>query len=236
MSTKIYDAYEFKGTLPQLTKLLISMRAAVHAAVIRDAKKNDTFNAKTLDEPIKMLDLQRALDRAMGSHQFFEVDKEHKWLVPNMSSSAVVYPVGKRLFVQFFGLPRDVKVKDKRFVDYHYQNQTDPWYDDEQYRATKAGKPKSKAWMKKQAANYRERKKMWDRIFPGYEAPAQVGLSHEFICSADMLSIAEGIFKNVHGHTAFGDVEQKKVCTICNMAKRGITKDEPEEAKSDAAN
>lgn len=232
MSIKIYDAYEFKGTLPALTKLLISMRTAVIAAAISDAKTNDSFNAKTLGEGIKMLDLQRALDQAMSSHEFIVIDKKNNWVLPNLRTSAVVYPVGTRLFVQFFGLPRDVKVTDKRFVDYHYQNQTDPWYEYDAWKAEKAGKPKSKSWIKKQAANYRERKKMWKRIFPRYEAPAQVGLAYDFICTADMMEIAEGIFANVHGHRLFGkDPEKHKACTICAMAERGIDKD-PEEVAS----
>lgn len=233
MSIKIYDAYEFKGSLATLTKLLLEMRKAVIAAVIQDAKTNNTFNAKTLGDTMKIFDLQRELKVTLTSNEFFSVNKEREWLVPNLRSSAMVYPVGKRLFVQFFGLPRGVKVTDKRFVDYHYQNQCDPWYDGEEYEAKKAGrKPKGAAWIKKQAANYRERKMMWQRIFPRWEAPSQVGLAHDFVCEADLLEIADGIFANVHGHRVFADSEEeqklRKACTICSMAKRGIDKD-PEE-------
>lgn len=229
MSTKIYDAYEFKGSLPQLMKFLLGMRLKVIDAAVEDAKTNTTLNKTTCDESVKMFELARALGSAMGSHQFFEVEKKNKWLIPNLRSSAVVYPVGKRLFVQFFVARSPKEDLGPRFVDYHYQNSTDPWYTDSEYDK------KSRAWKKKAAANYRQRRKMWDRIFPKWEAPSQVGLAHDFICDADLMDIAKRVFANIHGHGFMGeDVERARACTLCAMSRKGIKPIEKTKESADA--
>lgn len=199
MSTKIYNAYEFKGDLDEL----MSMLGRVKKRVWTDALVGLVAD---LDDGVKFgwLTYSEALKKAMRSSEYYIVEKG-LGCVKNMSCSAVVYPYKKRLFVQFFGLPRDLKLGSKKLVDYHYQNQSDRWYDFDK-------RAKDKVWYRAQAKNYREREKTWEAIFSQSWRPSSAGLVFEFASESDAIELSLKVFERIHGHKMDGS---KYECTLC---------------------
>lgn len=163
MSTKIYNAYLYKGTLLNLQNILMRVRNArteYWLGKFGEHELRSYYSRHT--SPLSPL-LKEKCD---------DVDRE----------AAVIYPIlhpdddsaRNAMLVQFFGehsLQKRVR-KIQSFYDFHYQNQTDP--PDDIY-------PKS--WEK--------RGKIWDRIFdrPGCRTPAQAGFTFS-ICSMEELHLA----------------------------------------------
>lgn len=218
MSTKIYDAYEFKGDLDELMSFLGKLRK-------RFVNEGATFLRQHVTDPAAVTKWEYAeeLKKALSSPMYF-----HDNGIPNVSCSAVVYPYKGRLFVQFFGMQRETRVNSKRLVDYHYQNQTDPWYEHDAWEAKKKGKPKNKAWMKAQAKNYRERRRVWDTIMLNDSRPVHCGLVYEFISPSDHVEMSYKVFELIHNHKA----GEPGACELCAKAKADAeAKEVPNEAK-----
>jgi hypothetical protein len=201
MSTKIYDAYEFKGNLTELMSLLNKMRKRVFSLGVAEC-------AREISDPSKfgLIDYSDGLKKAFASCLYEAIDPK-LGVLNNVTSSAVVYTYKGRLFVQFFGLPRGFKISNK-LVDYHYQNQCDPWYEDDR-------RAKDKVWRKAQAANYRSRRRVWDAITRMDTRPVHCGLVYEFIAVSDAFEVAHAVFVNLHGHKLY----EKSACAICDKRR-----------------
>jgi hypothetical protein len=104
--------------------------------------------------------------------------------VYDIRGSVAVYFHKRDIYVQTFlccvGIPP--QFADDRFEDFHYQNQTDPWYNYEELSIEER---------KKAVRNWRHRKKVWDEIYSeGFCTPSQAGLIYEMCGEIDYCKIA----------------------------------------------
>lgn len=183
MSTKIYDAYRVDGgdcayVYEVLNRIQTEYTAAVRMFMlgVQGRKQYDNFS--------EFNDL------------FEELDFE---------SSVVVYLHKGKIYLQFFNsryvsIDKLDVVKDlidtNKLVDYHYQNQADPWFyydesiDESHYPALEE--------------EHEERGEIWDEIFEIHSSPSKVGLIKEFKPNAIDIDLYY-IFKNAESY-------EKEVC------------------------
>lgn len=172
MSTKIFNAYKFDGTIQDLMLFLRETREKYKVFLLNHLKSK--FNAESTLEDFKTL--EKVIKESMKS-PYRDVF--------SFECSCVVY-FEDGIHVQFFNMDRKgFQYLDDRFTDYHYQNQTDPWYDYENYDRKKAGKPEfTKTEYAAHKKDWKERKKFWNKIFDkGIDTPAVAGLTFEFFNS-----------------------------------------------------
>lgn len=180
MSTKIYNAYVFHSSnLEELYTVLDKMKKEwferqlslwkagtqkSKEAFIKDLKEFSFELPKKIREDfVKKID---GLPDYMALDEFFKTYAYSRVNSPfNIDASVMIYPLGKKLYVQFF-LDRDAKIP-KTFADYHYQNQSDQPED-----------VTNKEW--------KQREKTWDRILGRSnmlfcrDIPANAGFVFEF--------------------------------------------------------
>lgn len=168
MSTKIFNAYKFEGTLLELQAELLKVRKENYALRYKDMEAwlKAVMNKQTEKISITQhrFDFSQLLKTARQSTQkeFFD-----------FSTEAVIYPIEERLFlVQFFRLPGEVAIPSS-FKDYHYQNQTDQPEDisDEDWQC---------------------RETLWDSIFDTYNTPAEAGFMYEIFGASQETMLALG--------------------------------------------
>ena len=170
MSTKIYNAYEWKGTLPGLLKHLTRMRIGYIEEVKNRLVKIRNWDYDTPNNiPFRLLKLREQITHIekiveVGLNRFANID-----------ASAVIYPwcetyaayephddADTRLFVQFFGVDLLQMDEIERYcVDFHYQNQAD-----------KSADVTDEEW--------KDRERIWDSIFENSSYPSLAGLTFEF--------------------------------------------------------
>lgn len=163
MSTKIYDAYEYRGkNIDTLMADLKRMRAAIWEETVSHVGKHSSATEQYYA-------LGERIQDEMRSH-------ERSWL--NCLTSAVVYPYRGRLFVQFFGLTDRMVFEDglkfvskKLFKEFSYWNNTD----------SEDGVSDN---------DWRARGKLWDRILGDLAVPSIAGLSYEFVGVGDAHRLA----------------------------------------------
>lgn len=189
MSTKIYDAYEWKGggIAKLFKKLQVIKEKSWKAHLARQISDIEHEKKK-----FNLLKFQDDLRDTLRSHQWLHVGK-NGYVISNPSSSAVIYFYKDRVFVQFFGLPREAGKKFLGLTDFHFQNQCD---------LPKGISPP--AW--------KERQRIWDEIFKDNKAPSQAGLSFDFFAEVDCFEFSADIFKHYHGHRPWGKNDKCKLC------------------------
>lgn len=105
---------------------------------------------------------------------------ENLILEGHFNASVVLYANEKDIFLQFFNsklnlekLPSMQKlVSVGNLIDYHYQDQVDPWYSDDET----IDESQYEAYEKE----YEMRKVTWEKIFYENSIPSKVGLIKEF--------------------------------------------------------
>lgn len=113
MSTKIYDAYEWKGSVTEAFTFLNDMRSRVEKQAVRTLLTYQYHN---------QMPQFRLIEKIQET-----IKSGHSGPL-NITSSAVIYLYKDRTFIQFFGLDRtwDRRLsKVKKLRDFHWQNQTD---------------------------------------------------------------------------------------------------------------
>ena len=198
MSTKIYNAFEYKGTIQELMNDLKEMREGYRKQVVTmlvnspatceilkcTAKKlycdflrrynySDDFDLE--NDPVKDIEVRHLNYSEML--YFLELMCKSQINDPlNIEASSVIYINNNKIYVQFFGYKLNTR-KYKKFSDYHYQNQVD--------------KPKgitNKQWD--------EREKVWDDIFKDRNLPSAAGMCYDF--GNDIIDICLKVSDNVH--------------------------------------
>lgn len=140
MSIKIYDAYEFHGSLFSLMSQLEKIKEKYNDAAVEILKKfrdikipKDHVSRKD----IEWIEMSGGFDTEIKSLNEFALrdilnsigDRGMRHIL-NFEASAVIYPyIDNRIFINFFGLSplleEDKVLDQKLFTDFHYQNQTD---------------------------------------------------------------------------------------------------------------
>ena len=196
MSTKIYDAYKYKLDATTLMQYLLDYRKKwiahqiarlteiVENAFRHDPENEELFVNKEL-HPHKLMDViqKDSESKAKSWGEIFDV-----------SASVTVYFHKKKIYVQTFLNDNNApKFDNKDMVDYHYQNQSDPWYE---YEIDDGRMDKSER--AKWARDYKQRKKVWDEIYSGEISTAeQAGMSYSFGSSfSDFYHISIEVYKN----------------------------------------
>jgi hypothetical protein len=173
MSTKIYNAYIYHGTIDELFLDLKKIRKQYHKKFAKEFAKNcficadlppmyfDRFcEVEFYSSDKRQVGRKRVADlpayKLVTFLDFFIQSKVNHPL--NIEASCVVYPYAGNLYVQFFGYsPR----LSKKFKDFHYQNQTD-WPEG----------MTEKEWC--------QRERVWEVIFKNTDTPSSAGLVYEF--------------------------------------------------------
>jgi hypothetical protein len=196
MSTKIYDAYKYKRDVSTLMKYLLDYRGkwnkyqtARLTKIIEDAFAHNPKNEELF------------FDGKLCHYKFIErIQVESKKEIKDwgeifdVSASVTVYFHKKKIYVQTFLNDNNApKFDNKDMVDYHYQNQSDPWYE---YEIDDGRMDKSER--AKWARDYKQRKKVWDEIYSGEISTAeQAGMSYSFGSSfSDFYHISIEVYKN----------------------------------------
>lgn len=188
MSTKIYNAYRVKGSIHDLMDLLKKIRN-IHKEFIIEVYKRyvGSFDPKDykgiIDKPETLATLA---DHDFGEfllEKIIRAETERGFNTPlNVDASAVVYFYKKKIYVVFFGLPRQVLNTLHQcpiLEDYHYQNSCDQSnYNWEKEKWEEMPIERQKALAK----DWKERQRLWDQLIgegPFYEN----GLQFEFVPS-----------------------------------------------------
>ena len=196
MSTKIYNAFKYGRDASTLMKYLIDYRikwneyqvsrltTLVEDAFAHNPKNETLFLEGKLSHSLLMAVIEK------------DSKKEVKtWGdVFDVSADVVIYFHKKKIYIQtFFNDGKAPKFVNDDMVDYHYQNQADPWYDYE-IDAGRMDKSERSKWAK----DYKQRKKVWDEIYSdGISSAAQAGVSYSYGTDfSDFYNISIEVYKN----------------------------------------
>ena len=209
MSTKIYDAYVYSGSLESLMRRFEAYRRAaidVYAAYAADQLRE----AGIVGGP----EITSVVRSVLSSSTIMETVKfpsGRQTVLVTPTSSAVVYFVRGKTLVQFFGVPLDLQtgtapkfeLPKRYFRDAHYQNSTD--------------KPRAVS-----AREWNERKRVWSRVFKDTLVPSEAGLVFGFIRRSDDLRMAAAVERKLHGHS---DRWFHRDCEVCVLARQQLLKE-----------
>ena len=168
MSTKIYNAYKYNGTITELHKELFRMRLDCRQLI--ENKLIEIQHGR-----MDFWDLSAMMGKGFGGESFAKRI--------GIDDCAIIYPHEDNLYVQFFN-PSDlgdyrseVMELNGNFKDYHYQNQTD-----------KPDEVSDEDW--------EERGRVWDEIFEGLDndAPTGAGLRYTFITEMGLTLLAHDAY------------------------------------------
>jgi len=150
MSTKIYDAFVYKGNIENLMKWLF--------------QKKEQYKELKKEEIARLFRGQKKIQKEnyfMIAELIEKSVKKQINAVTNYQAQAVIYFYKKKIYIKFFSVPSKLLPKDKKFIDFHYQNSTD-----------KPDNISNKEWA------YRER--TWDKILKHNTTFGEDGLTFEF--------------------------------------------------------
>jgi len=172
MSTKIYNAYKIENmTMPEIMECLYEMK--------EDTKNNFKHFIKHQTNHEEIL---KNWDFVSFKEMLIDVNDKNINTPFNWKSSVVLYFHRDDIYIITFGVNLDLKkyFKDNLF-DYHYQNQSDPWYcfdyDEDSYEYIEAEK------------EWEERGEIWDEIIGNRYSFSESGLSFDLFDINNSLSL-----------------------------------------------
>jgi len=191
MSTHVYNAYKFNGTLDALMKHLKSYRLKWIryqtnrlTNLVLDTRECGGFADISEEGKLKFDKLRKKI--------IDESKKEYKSFGDfyDVSGQVVIFSYRESLFVQSFLNDRAApKFINKKFLDYHYQDQADPWFDI-QFSEGKLTKEQRKAAQKE----WKVRENTWKKILGDWDlTPAEAGLTYDLCSGMDFYNIAGSI-------------------------------------------
>lgn len=192
MSTKIYDAYRFNGKPSELLEILRAFRKAWKEFHVRRIVNYapSTMAYKELRDAIR--------EESTKPHPSWDDAYDVRGSVVIYFHESEVY---FQTFLQSHG--NAPKLESPLFEDFHYQNQSDPWY------AYEEGM--SEQDTKKAEANYELRKNVWDAIFTtDCSSPIEAGVSYELCSLFDCLVIAKEAWELIHRDDPAPDSEPNR--------------------------
>lgn len=193
MSTKIFDAFKFNGKANELLNHVRSYRSKWIDFQIERILSNNNPEEYLVNEHKHKHNSAGHLASHLSLYDFIKDQSTKQFAswgdVFDVRGSVAVYFHKRNIYVQTFlqctGLPPEFI--DDRFVDFHYQNQTDPWYFYENLSIEEK---------KKAARNWRVRKKVWDDIYSGdFNTASQAGLIYEMCGDSDYHAIARKVLE-----------------------------------------
>lgn len=166
MSTKVFNAFRYEGTIEELMKylpLIKEKHIQTSANMLFRCKdfriSREEANWLANDEIVALKDL------SLLSHFLQQEARRCDNNFLNYDASAVVYFYKEKIYVQFFGLERDILhfvQDDDKFTSFWWENQTGELPDD----CTEE--------------EYEERGEIWNEILGESGIPSEIGLIYEF--------------------------------------------------------
>jgi len=190
MSTKIYDAFLWKSNPQELQIFLNDLREKYIDWSFSQLKKYNFFAEDGIDNCIKLW-------KYLGEQIQTGKRDPH-----NLEASVVVFFYENLIIIQFFGLDSIYKddISLQRFLeeenknllqDFHYQNQTDPYYDDDDVLRTEEE-------YKLIEEEYENRNKVWKKIYDKRRyTPVDAGLVYDLSCQTTLFEIADKYFESL---------------------------------------
>ena len=191
MSTKIYNAYKLvAGDSDHLYKDLNIIRKEYKELVKEFLKKQMPFFK---EKGFVKVDSSGNYD--ISNLESLLREQENKHSMYNFNSSIIIYTYKRKFYIQFFrsehidpeNTPHFKDLKSRGcYIDYHYQNQTDPWFYDED-RYTEEDYPELEK-------EYEEREKIWDELLRDSSVPSKAGWIKELkpeIYELDLYELAK---------------------------------------------
>lgn len=183
MSTKIYNVHKFSGTMPELMDHLQKYRI-----LWLDYMKLKITNYVSMYPKAALLDMKSEYICLTNLIDIIRKQTNSKYNTNfdmfDIKGSACVMFHKRNIYVSHF---TDSKApdfaSDYRFTDFHYQNQTDPWYE---YDKDKLSEDEYKAAKR----NWSKRKKVWDEIFGNKSCFSEIGLTFDFNGPYDEVQLA----------------------------------------------
>lgn len=191
MSTKIYDAYKYNGSLSSLISFLKDIREKYIEEKIDVFSKLGHIKitkkyVPELNEMIPDLEngeitLNELSENPMGDmifSSFLEKMMKLGYNMPiNIQASAVIYGHNNDIYVQFFGVDRKYYKDNDKLIDFHYQNSTDmsnyDWDEEKWEDMTEERKMELEN-------DWNNRRKIWSEIITDYDTFGESGLIFNF--------------------------------------------------------
>lgn len=163
MSTKIYEAYEWHGTMPELMELFKELREKYVKAATDSLCTFYTITTADSDEKVSIY--KEVTDSIRKGYRD----------VQNIEASFAVYFLDERVLFQPFGLSDlKVKIEHEKLKDYCYWNNVD--------------EPEGMS-----EEEWDERAETWDRVFDGSGIPTNIGLIYELSNRATVFDICSRV-------------------------------------------
>ena len=201
MSTKIYDAYEYNGKLSNLIRDIQLVRKE-YEGNIHTIIKDFVLREKTNGDVNNFWNNSELDGEALEKFIIKENQKKFPTIMDELTfnGSFVVYaPIGKnRIFFQSFGVDNYEMsnknvfykkwIKSKRVKDFHYQDQSDPWF---------AFEKLNKHQLKEAKKDWKDRERIWDKIFKDHSSPISAGLTYELTSIQSLRLIVWAIYREI---------------------------------------
>lgn len=123
----------------------------------------------------------------------------------NFSASVMVYFFEGRIYIQFFGLDGHIlktnfvdDIFDGMIEDYHYQNQSDPWWSYEDKEITKEQEEIYEV-------EWAERERVWDGILGDLHKFSDIGLAYDIFGGGDCFDISLDLNTLINNQTVIDE-------------------------------
>jgi hypothetical protein len=179
MSTKIYDAYKYNGSLYDLLNQLKEIRKEYQK------EKIDRLSIMGIIEievehgkKVFLKDLHKEILGDLFFGDYLEKRMKIGYNEPqNISASVIIYPYKNgEIYLHFFGLNQKHIKKINGLSDYHYQNQSDMSNYDWQKEKWEDMSEERKKELEK---DWDERRDIWDELL-GHDIPSESGFIFNF--------------------------------------------------------
>lgn len=176
MSTKIYNIYKYKKNIFNLMEFLKETRERWHEESYK--KILNYVNKESKGKEV--------------SDFFIKESNSTNWSEYDIKGSITVIPFKNRILVQFFlGLNNCEDYINDDFVDYHYQNSSDPYYEWEKEENKKnMNKKDFKNWYSNSKREYNRREIFYDELYSKYGSPAEVGITYELMSDLNIMILS----------------------------------------------
>ena len=182
MSTKIYNAYKIDNmTMPEIMESLYKLKQLTHENIIK-------FMSDRVDHEkiIKKYNHSTFINMLKDVHSK-NINSPFNW-----NSSVVLYFHKTNIYIIFFGVDVDInEIFNNNLVDYHYQNQSDPWYAFDLKEDTIEYNQAEIEW--------EERKRVWCDITGDRWQFSESGLCYDIFSEDDIFLLSRKLWPIIEG-------------------------------------
>lgn len=174
MSTKIYNAYKINDMT--ITEIMVKLQILRK----RNFEEIQNFLVGWGEKRVKLY--------CEGETLYKVLKKEASMLsysAFNFGYDVVLFFHNDNIYIQFFGNDNNIdheEIFDGKLEDFHYQNQSDPWFDYKEEITTEDYKAAEENWVL--------RKKVWDEIFSDNWVPSKCGLTFNIYSPDDAFKVS----------------------------------------------